>query len=193
MGRAAPWEAFRAPILAPYLGAGRAPMIQIQKAETQFELDDVRALMREFVQWHRDRHVEDHDLIERYFDPHDFDAELANLPGKYEPPRGSLIVAYDDNTPVGCVAMRDLGDGACEMKRMYVPERARGRGIGRRLAERIVADARAAGYRYMRLDTSKRQSEAMRLYERSGFVRIPAYYPVEDPIKDWLVFFELAL
>jgi len=168
-------------------------MIHIRKAETQSELNDVRALMREFVQWHRDRHVDDYDLIKQYFDPDDFDRELDNLPGKYGPPKGSLVIAYDDDAPVGCVAMRELGDGACEMKRMYVPERARGRGVGQRLADRIIADARAAGYRHMRLDTSKRQSEAMRLYERSGFVRIPAYYPLEDAIKDWLVFFELTL
>jgi GNAT superfamily N-acetyltransferase len=168
-------------------------MISIRAAEADPELSHVRALMREFVQWHRDRHLDDHDLIDRYFDHAEFDAELAGLPGKYAPPRGGLIIAYDGDAAVGCVAMRDLGGNLCEMKRMYVPERARGRGVGGGLAKRIIDDARAAGYRRMRLDTSKRQNEAMRLYERLGFVRIPPYYPLEEPIKDWLVFFELVL
>ena len=81
----------------------------------------------------------------------------------------------------------------CEMKRMFVPETFRGRGVGRALAERIIAEGKEAGYRAMRLDTSRRQSEAMRLYERAGFRRIPPYYDLAEDVKDWLVFFELAL
>jgi ribosomal protein S18 acetylase RimI-like enzyme len=76
---------------------------------------------------------------------------------------------------------------------MFVPDTFRGRGVGRALAERIIAEGRTAGYRAMRLDTSRRQSEAMRLYEGAGFRRIPPYYELTDDVKDWLVFFELAL
>jgi ribosomal protein S18 acetylase RimI-like enzyme len=79
------------------------------------------------------------------------------------------------------------------MKRMFIPTELRGLGIGRALADRIIADARKAGYRRMRLDTSKRQNEAMRLYERSGFKKIAPYYPLSDDLKDWLVFYELEL
>jgi len=137
------------------------------------ELDDVRSLMRAFVAWHRARHVEDIALIDRYFDQRAFDEELAGLPGKYVRPHGRLLLAYVDGKPAGCVALRDLGDGNCEMKRMFVPETFRGRGVGRALAERIIAEGKEAGYRAMRLDTSRRQSEAMRLYERAGFRCIP--------------------
>ncbi|WP_395645600.1 GNAT family N-acetyltransferase [Terricaulis sp.] len=168
-------------------------MIDVRQATTAGELDDARALIRAFAAWHRDTHVEDLDLIERYFDAAAFEEELATLPGKYAPPRGSLRVAYDGATPLGCVAMRDMGGSVCEMKRMFVPEAARGRGVGRRLAEQIISDARTAGYRLMRLDTSKRQGDAMRLYEQTGFARIPPYYPLPYDVKDWLVFFELAL
>lgn len=168
-------------------------MIDVRQATTPEDLNDVRALIRAFAAWHRERHVEDRDLIDRYFDLAAFEQELANLPGKYGAPRGSLLIAYDGATPVGCVAMRDLGDGVCEMKRMYVPEAGRGRGVGALLCAQIIADARAAGYRLMRLDTSKRQTDAMRLYERAGFSRIPPYYPLADDVRDWLVFFELAL
>jgi GNAT superfamily N-acetyltransferase len=157
------------------------------------ELDDVRSLMRAFVVWHRARNVEDIALIDRYFDQRAFDQELAGLPGKYARPDGRLLLAYVDGKPAGCVALRDLGDGACEMKRMFVPETFRGRGVGRALAARIIAEGKDAGYRAMRLDTSRRQSEAMRLYENAGFRRIPPYYDLTDDVKDWLVFFELTL
>ena len=168
-------------------------MTQIVEPACAAELDDVRSLMRAFVAWHRARHAEDIALIERYFDQRAFDEELAELPGKYTRPHGRLLLAYLDGKPAGCVALRDLGDGICEMKRMFVPETFRGRGVGRVLAERIIAEGKDAGYRTMRLDTSRRQSEAMRLYERAGFRRIPPYYDLADDVKDWLVFFELPL
>jgi len=157
------------------------------------ELDDARSLMRAFLAWHRARHVEDIDLVERYFDQAAFDAELACLPGKYARPQGRLFIAYVDGKPAGCVALRDLKHGVCEMKRMFVPDAFRGQGIGRALAKRIVAEAKEAGYRTMRLDTSRRQGEAMRLYESMGFLRIAPYYDVTEDVKDWLVFFELVL
>jgi GNAT superfamily N-acetyltransferase len=168
-------------------------MIQVVEPARPAELDDVRSLMRAFVAWHRARHVEDIALIDRYFDQRAFDEELAGLPGKYARPGGRLLLAYVDRKPAGCVALRDLGDGMCEMKRMFVPETFRGRGVGRALADRIIAEGKDAGYRAMRLDTSRRQSEAMRLYENARFRRIPPYYELTDDVKDWLVFFELAL
>jgi GNAT superfamily N-acetyltransferase len=168
-------------------------MISIFQAATNTELNDVRALMRAFVAWHRRRHAEDLALIERYFDPRAWEAELAGLPGKYAPPRGSLLVAYRGGQPAGCVALRDLGDNVAEMKRMFVPPLFRGFGVGRALADRVIADAQKAGYRRMRLDTSRRQSEAIRLYEASEFKRIPPYYPLSDDLRDWLIFYERAL
>lgn len=138
-------------------------MALIDAAARPAELDEVRWLLRAFVAWHRDRHVEDIDLIERYFDQRAFDDELAGLPGKYARPHGRLLLSHVDGKPAGCVALRDLGGDLCEMKRMFVPEAFRGHGVGRALAERIIAEAREAGYRAMRLDTSRRQNEAMRL------------------------------
>jgi GNAT superfamily N-acetyltransferase len=166
-------------------------MALIRDAASRTELDDVRSLMRAFVAWHRERHVEDVALIERYFGRHVFDEELAGLPGAYARPRGRLLIAYEDACPAGCVALRDLGDGTCEMKRMFVLTTFRGLGIGRTLARRIITDA--GGYRRMRLDTSKRQNEAVRLYEACGFTRIAPYYELPADLKDWLVFFELNL
>lgn len=169
-------------------------MISIFQASTRTELNDVRALMRGFVAWHRERHVEDLALIDRYFDADAWEAELAGLPGKYAPPdKGSLLIAYRGGQPAGCVALRDLGDNVAEMKRMFVLPAYRGLGIGRALADRAIADAKAAGYRRMRLDTSRRQAEAIRLYEASGFRRIPPYYALSEDLRDWLIFFECDL
>lgn len=177
----------------PMLTLEKGSMTAILDAAGAAELNDVRSLMRAFVAWHRERHAADIALIERYFDARAFAEELATLPGKYAPPEGRLLVAYHDELPAGCVALRDLGGSDCEMKRMFVPVAFRGLGIGRALAERVIAEARSAGYARMRLDTSKHQIEAMRLYESFGFRCIAPYYDLTDDLKDWLVFFELAL
>ena len=168
-------------------------MATVSHATTPQHLNDVRSLMRAFLAWHRERHVEDLALIDSYFDEEEWEHELSSLPGKYSPPKGNLLIAYHNNKPAGCVALRKLEDGVCEMKRMFIPTELRGLGIGRALADGIIADAKNAGYRLMRLDTSNRQTEAIRLYERSGFRRTAPYYPLSDDLKNWLVFFELEL
>ncbi len=168
-------------------------MIEIVQAATPHHLDAVRALMRAFVAWHRERHVADIALIDKYFDAADFEAELAGLPGKYAPPKGRLLLATHTRQPAGCVAFLDLGDGVCEMKRMFVPAHLRGLGVGRALGERLLGEAKTAGHRRMRLDTSIRQAEAAGLYESMGFRRIEPYYPLPDDVKSWLVFMELRL
>jgi len=168
-------------------------MFEIAEAKTDSQLDQVRALIRAFVAWHRATHLEDIERIDRYFDASAFEAELAGLPGNYAPPQGALLLALVDGQPAGCVAMRDLGDRTCEMKRMFVPGTFRGHGVGRGLAEAIVEAAKRAGYATMRLDTSKNQIDAIRLYERVGFVRTAPYYELSDDLRKWLVFYEKAL
>jgi GNAT superfamily N-acetyltransferase len=168
-------------------------MITVRRPGTTAELDEVRALMRAFVAWHRERHVEDLALIDEYFDQKEFEDELASLPGKYTPPVGQLFLACYDDKPAGCVALRRIDKHSCEMKRMFLYPRYHGKGIGRRLGEAIIRDARAAGYEIMRLDTSWRQQEAQTLYSKLGFQRIDPYYDCPPAMKHWLVFFELRL
>jgi GNAT superfamily N-acetyltransferase len=168
-------------------------VITVMRPETSAELDDVRALMRAFVAWHRERHVEDLALIDEYFDQKEFEDELASLPGKYSPPDGQLFLACYNGKAAGCVALRRIDGQACEMKRMFLYPQYHGKGIGRKLGEAIIQDARAAGYTIMRLDTSWRQQEAQALYSKLGFLRIDPYYDLPPALKEWLVYFELRL
>jgi putative acetyltransferase len=119
-----------------------------------------------------------------------FDKELADLPGDYAPPSGRLFLAYDDAELVGCVALRRIDARACEMKRLYVRQPGRGKGIGRQLAEFVIHAAREIGYESMRLDTLPSMKEAIALYQKLGFRPIEAYRP--NPVEGAL-FLELAI
>jgi ribosomal protein S18 acetylase RimI-like enzyme len=167
--------------------------VTVQVPNTLRQLDQVRAVMRAFTAWHRQRHREDLHLIDQYFDAAAFEAELATLPGSYQPPKGQLLLATYSGAPAGCVALREIDDTACEMKRMFVYTQFHGKGVGLALAREVVAQARALGYQRMRLDTSVRQDQAIGLYKRLGFKMIAPYYEVPAAMRDWLVFMELAL
>jgi len=120
-----------------------------------------------------------------------FDGELASLPGDYAPPSGRLLLAEFHGRRAGCVALHRLEHGTCEMKRLYVRPEFRGYKIGRRLAEAVIAEARAAGYERMRLDTVEPvMRRAVQLYRELGFYEIPAYRP--NPIEGAL-YMELEL
>jgi len=139
-------------------------MISIRPATIPMDLPLVRGLFREYAEGLG---------IDLCFQ--DFETELARLPGKYAPPQGRLLIAWRDADAVGCVALRPISADGCEMKRLYVRPAARGEQLGRRLAERICDEARAAGYRRICLDTLPRMTAAIRLYGSLGFEPIEPY------------------
>jgi ribosomal protein S18 acetylase RimI-like enzyme len=121
----------------------------------------------------------------------DFDQELAGLPGRYAAPAGRLLLALDGGQAAGCAALQPIDGRICEMKRLYVRPAFRGRGIGRTLAQALIAEAREIGYAFMRLDTiPSKMQEAVVLYERLGFREIPPYR--ENPFPEAL-YMELNL
>lgn len=120
-----------------------------------------------------------------------FDEELATLPGDYAPPGGRLLLANYRDQLAGCVALHGLEPGICEMKRLYLRPQFRGRGLGRVLAETIIAEARLIGCRQMRLDTVEPvMPNAVAMYRRLGFKEIEPYRP--NPIAGAL-YMELVL
>ena len=115
-----------------------------------------------------------------------FDKELASLPGSYAPPSGGLWLAEQDGQLAGCVALRSLGGRTCEMKRLYVKPEFRGMGLGRQLAEMVLAAAVEKRYRRICLDTLPAMASAIELYRKLGFVEIDSY--CHNPIDGALFF-----
>jgi GNAT superfamily N-acetyltransferase len=150
------------------------------QASSPEEIECARALFEEYAAWLQ---------IDLCFQ--NFDKELASLPGQYAPPDGRLLLAVEDDQVAGGVALRKIGEDTCEMKRLFVRSQFRGKGLGRKLAETIIAEARQIGYERMRLDTLPgRMDQAVKLYRSLGFREIPAYY--RNPVPD-ATFMELLL
>jgi len=107
-----------------------------------------------------------------------FADEVSTLPGKYAPPLGQLLIARDRaGRAIGCAALRPMSDTRfCEMKRLFVAPEGRGLGLGRALAEAILAEGARLGYAELRLDTLPSMQDAIGLYRKLGFVSIEPYY-----------------
>src|SRR5213593_3671901 len=111
-----------------------------------------------------------------------FDQELADLPGKYSPPTGRLLLAFSDEQLAGCIALRKLDSKTCEMKRLFLRPAFRGQGLGRGLVDAIINEAQSIGYERMRLDTLPgRMDTAIALYRAIGFQEIAPYY--DNPVE----------
>ncbi len=153
--------------------------IKLDEALSGDQLGHIKDLFREYAS------TLDFDLSFQ-----DFQEELEHLPGGYASPTGWLCLASCDDQVAGCVALRRIREEACEMKRLYVRPKHRGKRIGRLLAEAAVVRGRELGYRIMLLDTIDTMTESVALYRSLGFVETAPYR--HNPIPGAL-FFQLEL
>jgi GNAT superfamily N-acetyltransferase len=151
------------------------------------------ALIVEYTDWLRARYADVDGLIDGVGAQQSMGEELDHLPEKYGPPEGLTLLAYRGEHVVGGVAYRDLHDGTCEMKRLYVPERFGGRGTGRLLTTSLIDAATDAGFTVMRLDTGFRNDEAMTMYASLGFVACDPHVDYPPHLAQHIRFFERPL
>ena len=161
-------------------------MIKIIDVQTASELVQVKALFRAYFQF-----LAQEDGLD-LSDP-GIEEELETLPGQFAPPEGRLIMAVTSEQAMGCAALHRIDEQVCELKRMFVLPQFRGQGVGKALAEKLIEDARAMGYEYMRLDTGNLWTAAIQLYESLGFQRMEPDHDVPEDLRKVSVFMELRL
>jgi len=137
-------------------------MIKIKHAIFPEDLEHVLTIFREYI-----------GSPSVSLDFQDYETEFASLPGKYASPEGRLLLAWKDGAVVGCAALRKVDGSVCEMKRVYIRSTVRGEGLGRRLIETILAEAREAGYSRICLDVLPEFVAAQNIYESLGFRPAP--------------------
>ncbi len=155
-------------------------MAELIQASTKQEIEVAKSLFLEYANW-----------LEFDLCFQGFDKELAELPGKYSPPKGRLYLLKDKNNYAGCIALREIADGISEMKRLYVRPEFRGKGYGLLMCNRLIEEAKLIGYKKMRLDTiGERMKKALGLYKALGFIEIESYY---DNPQAGVVYMELDI
>lgn len=167
--------------------------VTVYSAASASDFADFGALIREYVEWCRARFAQDAWLIDEALSHQALDHELETLHTRYGPPGGKAFLARRDGDVVGCGAYRRRSDEFCEMKRLFVPDRFRGLGVGRKLCDALIASARTERFKLMRLDTAAQMSEAVTLYEAIGFRRCKPYNEYPERLMPHMVFLELAL
>ena len=153
--------------------------IVYKKLETEEEIIGAKNLIMEYMKWLNQ------DLCFQ-----NIDDELNNFPKKYEEPEGTFVVAKENDKIVGIVGIKKLENRICEMKRLYVNDNYKGKGIGKKLVEIIIEEAKIKNYEKMRLDTLNTMEAALNLYYKNGFYNIVPYY--HNP-ADGVVYLEKIL
>jgi ribosomal protein S18 acetylase RimI-like enzyme len=167
-------------------------MPDIVAATTESQYQQIRELLAEHIAW-------DTAQTERLgLDPQEvlsfyYASGQETLPGEYAPPEGHLLLATEVGQTAGCVAYQRMMPDICEMKRLYVRPQFRGQRLGRQLVRMLIAEARLAGYRTMRLETTTFMEKAIATYSSLGFLRCEPYYNIPESFMPITVFMELDL
>lgn len=167
--------------------------LTIRTATTAADYRAFASLIGEYVDWCRARYAHDAWFVNAAFGHQSLDAELKQLSTSYGPPKGATLLAIIDGEVRGAGAYRRLSPEICEMKRLFVPTRFQGQGIGRRLGDALIAAAAAEGFRLMRLDTANLLTEAIGLYRSLKFRDCPPYQDYPDELLPYIVFMDREL
>jgi ribosomal protein S18 acetylase RimI-like enzyme len=170
-------------------------MIEIRKAQTEAEIEQMIGLAHAYVDWmvaELHAHYPTYDLT-AFAAEHTYDDLRQKFPGEHVPPVGAMFLALNGAQPCGCVALGPLDKTICELRTMYVLPSVRGQGAGKQLALASFQAARQMGYSRMRLDTLEFMTSALGLYHGLGFKDIAPYRTIPGPISAHIHFLELAL
>ncbi|KQV66217.1 GNAT family N-acetyltransferase [Rhizobium sp. Root1220] len=168
-------------------------MVTIISVTTDEHYRHFASMVREYVEWSRERYSELGWFVDAVFGTQLLEQELAALSSSYGSPRGRAFLALADGAVVGCGAFRRQSDTICEMKRLFVRKAGHGRGTGRHLCSTLIDAARGDGFRLMRLDTAALFIEAISLYRSVGFGNCSPYHQYPADLMPHIVFMDMPL
>ena len=148
--------------------------------------EEVSQLFTEYT----DMLIENDSSFQKYLDIQNYSDEMEHLESKYGLPEGRLYLVYCDEELAGCIGLRKIDNQNCEMKRLYVRPKFRGRKIGNLQVEKIIYDAKKIGYSHMLLDTLPFLKSAIHMYKKYGFYEIDSY---NDSPMDTSIYMKLDL
>ncbi len=157
--------------------------VEIVRVRNEADAEEVRGLARAFKAWNYTVLADMTDVVDAYFDGHDFEGHLARLLTACNPPDGECLLARLDGAPVGIVTLQRRSETQAEVNRLYVSDTARGAGAGRALVSTLIESARALGYRAVLLSTVRRFDAALALFRSLGFVADPRGDPPNVAIQ----------
>lgn len=148
--------------------------------------EEVSQLFTEYT----DMLIENDSSFQKYLDIQNYSEEMEHLESKYGLPEGRLYLVYCDEELAGCIGLRKIDNQNCEMKRLYVRPKFRGRKVGNLLVEKIIDDAKKIGYSHMLLDTLPFLKSAIHMYKKYVFYEIDSY---NDSPMDTSIYMKLDL
>ncbi len=170
-------------------------MIEIVSVQTGDALEEMIKLAQEYVNWMMAEVEARYPVLDtnEFASEHTYDDVRKKYPGEHVPPYGCMLLAMQDKQVCGCIALAKLTPTICEMRTLYVRPEGRGAGVGRRLAQACLNEARRLGYQTMRLDTLRFMESAQKLYKSMGFYDIEPYLDMSEALKRHICFMEMTL